>query len=353
MRAAVFHARHDIRVEEVPEPAAPGPHEILLRPALCGICGTDLHEFTHGPIVVPSSAPHPLTGAVAPQILGHEFSARVLAIGAEVTKVSEGDRVSVMPLIYCGACYYCRRGLNHLCVQMACTGLSWHGGGIAEQVVVPDYQVEKLPDEVSDVQGALVEPTAVAAYGIDRAGLLPGDTVLITGAGPIGALSAIYAHTAGAAQVIVSEPDAGRRKLIEELGIAHTLDPTTVDVPAAVHELTDGIGADVAAECSGSEPGLEAALAAVRGRGTVAQVGLHVRPASIDPMKLSNRDITLTGTWCYPVQDWPRVIALLAGGRMPVEKVVSDVIDAADVVAHGFERLIRPGSEAQKILVRV
>jgi (R,R)-butanediol dehydrogenase/meso-butanediol dehydrogenase/diacetyl reductase len=353
VRAAVFHARHDIRVEEIPEPPAPGPHEVLLRPALCGICGTDLHEFTHGPIVVPSAAPHPLTGAVAPQVLGHEFSARVLAVGAEVTRVAVDDRVSVMPLIYCGTCYYCRRGLNHLCVQMACTGLSWHGGGIAEQVVVPDYQVEKLPDEVGDRQGALVEPTAVAAYGIDRAGLVPGDTVLITGAGPIGALSALYAHAAGAAQVIVSEPDEARRKLVDGLGVAHTVDPSAVDVPEAVLELTDGIGADVAAECSGSEAGLQAALAAVRGRGTVAQVGLHVRPASMDPMDLSNRDITLTGTWCYPVQDWPRVIALLASGRLPVEKVVSDVIDADDVVARGFERLVRPGTDAQKILVRV
>jgi (R,R)-butanediol dehydrogenase/meso-butanediol dehydrogenase/diacetyl reductase len=351
MRAAVFHDRHDIRVEEVPEPGPPGPHEVLLRPALCGICGTDLHEYTDGPIVVPSAEPHPLTGARAPQVLGHEFSARVLAVGADVSAVAEGDRVAVMPLIFCGACHYCRRGLNHLCVRMACTGLSWSGGGIAERVVVPEYQVEKLPDAVSDIQGALVEPTAVAAYGIDRAGLAPGDTVLVTGAGPIGALSALYARAAGAARVIVSEPDAGRRKLAAELGVEHTLDPTEVDVPDAVRELTGGIGADVAAECSGSEPGLRAALASVRSRGTVAQVGLHVRPASVDPMDLAHRDVTLTGTWCYPVQDWPRVIALIAAG-LPVERVVSDVIDAADVVALGFDRLVRPGTDVQKILVR-
>ncbi|OLT06547.1 hypothetical protein BJF90_15775 [Pseudonocardia sp. CNS-004] len=106
------------------------------------------------------------------------------------------------------------------------------------------------------------------------------------------------------------------------------------------------------AECSGSEAGLAATLASVRSRGTVAQVGLHVRPAVIDAMDLSNRDITLTGTWCYPVQDWPRIIALLATGQLPSEKVVSDVIDAADVVQLGFERLVRPGTDVQKILVR-
>jgi (R,R)-butanediol dehydrogenase / meso-butanediol dehydrogenase / diacetyl reductase len=352
MRAAVFHAQRDVRIEQIPEPAAPGPNEVRLRPYLCGICGTDLHEFAGGPIVIPS-APHPLTGAVAPQVLGHEFSALVLETGSDVTSVQAGDRVSVMPLIYCGRCYYCRRGLNHLCVSMACTGLSWHGGGIAEQVVVPAYQVEKLPAEVTEVQGALVEPTAVAAYGIDRTGMVPGDTVLITGAGPIGALSALYAHAAGAAHVIVSEPDSARRKLVDELGVATSLDPTAVDVAEAVRELTDGIGADVAAECSGSEGGLQNALASVRSRGTVTQVGLHVRPASIDPMDLANRDITLTGTWCYPVQDWPRIIALVASGRLPVEKVLSEVVDIEHVVERGFVRLLEPGTDAQKVLVRV
>src|SRR4051812_18753107 len=275
MRAAVFHDRRDIRVEDVPEPGPPGPHEVLLRPALCGICGTDLHEYTDGPIVVPAPEPHPLTGARAPQVLGHEFSARVLAVGAEVGSVVEGDRVAVMPLIFCGACYYCRRGLHHLCVRMACTGLSWSGGGIAERVVVPEYQVEKLPDTVSDIQGALVEPTAVAAYGIDRAGLAPGDTVLVTGAGPIGALSALYAKAAGASRVIVSEPDAGRRKLAAELGVEHTLDPTEVDVPEAVRELTGGIGAGGGGEGSGSGPRPRAAPAAGGGRGPGGPGGGH------------------------------------------------------------------------------
>ncbi|MDQ0381284.1 2,3-butanediol dehydrogenase [Amycolatopsis thermophila] len=352
MRAAVFHDRHDIRVEDVPEPGPLGPRDVRLRPSLCGICGTDLHEYAAGPIVIPTE-PHPLTGVSGAQILGHEFSATVLETGAEVSGVAPGDRVSVMPLLYCGTCYFCRRGLNHLCPKMACTGLSWHGGGIAEQVVVPDYQVHRLPDTVTDEQGALIEPTAVAAYGIDRTGMVPGDTVLITGAGPIGALSALYAHASGAAQVIVSEPHEGRRKLADALGVATVLDPGSTDIAEAVRDLTGGVGADVAAECSGSQAGLTSALAAVRAHGAVTQVGLHVRPATIDPMDLSNRDLSLIGTWCYPVYDWPRITALVGSGRLPVEKVLSDVIDAGDVVARGFERLLSPDTDAQKILVRV
>lgn len=352
MHAAVFHDRHDIRVDDIPAPAAVGPREVLLRPFFCGICGTDLHEYAFGPIVIPTE-PHPLTAASAPQVLGHEFSAEVVDVGSDVTAAKVGDRVSVMPLVTCGNCYYCRRGLNHLCVVMACTGLSWHGGGIAELVVVGEQQVSLLPDSVTDVQGALIEPAAVAAYGVDRTGMGPGDTILITGAGPIGALAALYANAAGASTVIVSEPNQRRRALAEAFGDVHVVDPTSVDVGEFVRDLTGGIGVDVAAECSGSQPGLTAALDSVRSAGTVTQVGLHVKPATIDPMALSNRDLSLVGTWCYPVYDWPRIIALVASGRFPVEKVLSDIIDIDQLVSRGFDRLLDPEGDAQKVLVRV
>lgn len=352
MLATVFHNRHDVRVEDVPAPQPVGPRDVLLRPFFCGICGTDLHEYAFGPIVIPTE-PHALTGANAPQVLGHEFSAEVVDIGSEVTSTKVGDRVSVMPLVTCGQCYYCRRGLNHLCVVMACTGLSWDGGGIAELVVVQEQQVSVLPPEVDNVQGALIEPAAVAAYGVDQTGMGAGDTILITGAGPIGALSALYAQAGGASKVIVSEPNARRRALAEALGGVTVVDPTATDVPAFVRDLTNGVGVDVAAECSGSEPGLNAALASVRSAGTVTQVGLHVKPAAIDPMALSNRDLTLTGTWCYPVYDWPRMIALVASGRYPVERVLTEIIDVHDVVSRGFDRLLDPDGDAQKLLVRV
>jgi len=319
---------------------------------MCGICGTDLHEYAHGPIVIPVT-PHPLTGAQAPQVFGHEFSAVVMEVGAEVGGVREGDRVSVMPLVTCQRCYFCVRGLNHLCTMMACTGLSWNGGGISEQVIVEGYQVSPLPDTVTDEQGALIEPAAVAAYGIDRTSMRPGATVLITGAGPIGALSALYAHAAGAAQIFVSEPNPLRRKLAEGLGVATVLDPSEINVSATVREATNGIGCDVAAECSGSEAGLNAALSSTRAHGTVTQVGLHVRPATIDPMYISNFDISLIGTWCYPVYDWPRITALIGTGRFPVEKVLTEVIPVSDVVTRGFDRLLDPQGDAQKLLVKV
>lgn len=349
MKAAVFYAAHDIRVEEVADPTDVGRKDVLVRPIWCGICGTDLHEYAMGPIVIPSN-PHPLTHAHAPQILGHEFSAEVLEVGRDVTNVRPGQRLSVMPLLFCGECYYCRRGLNHLCQKMGCVGLSFASGGIAGLAVVPASHVSVLPDEVSDLQGALVEPAAVAAYGVDTAGVRPGDTVLITGAGPIGALAALYAHSIGA-RVFVSEVNATRAALVRSLDVGEVLDPTKIDVAAYLKDSSEGIGVDAVIECSGNERALQTALASVRSAGRISQTGLHTRPAAFDPMVLSEHDITLSGTWCYPVTDFPRIIDLIARGRYPAEKVVTAQIAMEDIVEKGFETLLSATGDQVKVLV--
>jgi (R,R)-butanediol dehydrogenase/meso-butanediol dehydrogenase/diacetyl reductase len=349
MKAAVFHAAHDIRVEDVPAPTGVGAREVLVRPTWCGICGTDLHEYAMGPIVTPAT-PHPLNGSVIPQILGHEFSAEVVEVGSEVARIKLGDRVSAMPLLVDNECYYCRRGLNHLCRKMACVGLSYAWGGLAELAVLPESILTVLPDEVSDLQGALVEPAAVAAYGVDAGHVKPGDTVLITGAGPIGALATLYAAALGA-RVFVSELNPSRQALIRGLGVAQVLDPGTTDVAAYLKDLLDGIGVDAAIECSGNERALQTALASVRSAGRVAQTGLHTGPASIEPMALAQHDITLAGTWCYPVTDFPRIVGLIASGRFPVEKVVTAKIAIEDIVEKGFKTLLSPAGEQAKVLV--
>src|SRR3954471_8320937 len=251
MRAVRYHAARDIRVEEEPEPDGLGPHEVLIRPRFCGICGTDLHEYVAGPIVTPTE-PHPLTGAQNPQILGHEFSADVLAVGPDVRTVKAGDRVAIMPLAYCGQCYFCVRGLNHLCEKMGCVGLSWAWGGMGELATVLEYQAAVIPEALSYEQGALIEPAAVAMYGVERGGVGPGDTVLVTGGGPIGALAVLCAKAAGAAAVYLSEPNARRRAHAERLSPADILDPVAGDVVPWLRERTGGVGVDVAIECAGN-----------------------------------------------------------------------------------------------------
>ncbi len=350
MRAARFHGRRDIRIEEVPEPRLGAADDVLLKVHWCGICGTDLHEYAVGPIVTPVE-PHPLTGVTLPQTLGHEFSATVVEVGAEVRDVRVGDRVSVMPAIVCGRCRYCRRGWGHLCERFACTGLSAETGGLADLAVVKEYQVAKVPDSMTDIEAAVVEPAAVAAYGVDRAGVTGGDHVLVTGAGPIGVLSAMYATAVGAGSVVVAEPNPARAALARSLDLGVVVDPTVDGFAEQVLELTDGAGFDVGVECSGSTPGLNTCLTSVARRSTVVQTGLHTAPATFDAMLLALNETTLVGSWCYRLTDWPRIIRLIASGRYPVAGAVTARIALEDVVAEGFDRLVDPRGDQLKVLV--
>ncbi len=351
MRAARFHSQRDIRIEDVPVPEVRTPDDVLVEVAYCGICGTDLHEYLVGPIVTPSQ-PHPLTGATLPQTLGHEFSARVVEVGADVDGVRPGDRVAIMPAIVCGRCAYCRRGLGHLCTRFACTGLSAETGGLARFAVLKDYQVAVLPDAVCDLEGAVIEPAAVAAYGVDRAGVYGGDVVLVTGAGPIGVLSAMYASAVGAATVVISEPNANRAALARDMDIGPVVDPTADGFAELLADLTGGLGVDVAVECSGTTPGLASCITHTRRRGSIVQTGLHTRPATLDAMALSEKDLALFGSWCYHLTDWPRIIRLVATGRYPVAKAVTATIELENVVKDGFDVLVDPQGDQLKVLVR-
>jgi (R,R)-butanediol dehydrogenase / meso-butanediol dehydrogenase / diacetyl reductase len=352
MRAVRYHAARDIRVEDVPEPDRLGPHEVLIRPRFCGICGTDLHEYVAGPIVTPTE-PHPLTGAQIPQILGHEFSADVLEVGPEVRTVGVGDRVAIMPLAFCGQCYYCVRGLNHLCTSMGCVGLSWAWGGLGELAVVVDYQVATLPDELSYEQGALIEPAAVAEYAIARGGVRPGDSVLVTGGGPIGALAVLAAQAAGAGAVFLSEPNSVRAQRADHLGATAIFSPADISVPDALKELTQGIGVDVAIECSGNGRALDDCVTSTRRAGTVVQTGLFLGSAEVEPMVWAQNDLTIAGTWCYRVYDWQRIAALIQSGAFPVERVITSTVAIDKTVPEGFDVLIDPSGSAVKVLVEV
>lgn len=350
MRAARFHGKGDIRVEDVEVPAVRERDDVLVEVLWCGICGTDLHEYLVGPIVTPVE-PHPLTGVTLPQTLGHEFSARVVEVGPEVEDVAAGSRVAIMPAIVCGRCRFCRQGLGHLCVRFACTGLSADTGGLAQYAVLKEYQVSVLPDSVSDIEGAVVEPASVAAYGIDRVGVRGGDVVLVTGAGPIGLLSALYADALGASTVVVAEPNPNRAALARGVDVGPVLDPTQDGFAEALAELTDGLGVDVVAECSGTTPGLTTAMRSVRTRGSVVQTGLHTKPATLDAMRLSERDISYVGSWCYLITDWPRIIRLIAAGKYPVGKAVTAQIPLEEVVSKGFDVLVDPIGDQLKVLV--
>ena len=353
MKALRFHAKRDLRIDDIAPPPEPGPKEVLLRNAYVGICGTDLHEYMAGPIFIPTE-PHPLTGAKAPQILGHEFSGHVVAIGSEVTSVKVGDRVSVQPLIAPADDFYTKRGMGQLAVELALVGLSWNWGGMGEMSLVPEANVALLPDNVTDEQGAMIEPAAVVLNAVDKAGIGAGYSVLVTGAGPIGALACLAASAAGATTILVSEPNAARRKLIMELGVVtEAFDPTSPGAARAIAARTEaGQGVDVALECVGHDAAVGLCIEATRKAGTIVQVGLLVKPGQVDISTIVTKDITYKGSWCYPTTMWPRVIGLVASGKMPVEKAMSNKIALSSAVKEGFEVLTTPGASAMKILIR-
>lgn len=355
MKAVRFHNAKDIRVEDVAAPAKKlGANDVLIKPIVTGICGTDLHEYIAGPIVTPVK-PHVYTGVTNPQILGHEFSAIVADKGSSVSNVKVGDRVSIQPLISPRDDYYGRRGLYHLSPSMGCVGLSWAWGGMSELAVVNDYNLAVVPKGVTDIQAAMIEPAAVAVYAADRGGVQSGSTVLISGVGPIGALTLLAVKAAGAGQIFVSEPNAFRRKMAKELvPAAIVLDPMTHDVVAEIKAQTeDHVGVDVAIECVGLEASLNTCVKAVRNQGKVVQTGLHMKPASVDPMTWALKDITIEATWCYPVQCWPRIIRMVESGSFPIEKIVTANIKADHVVKQGFDALLDKSVNHMKILVTV
>ena len=342
MLAVRLHGNSDLRVDQVPEPDAVGPGQVRVEPQWCGICGTDLHEYAHGPLYTPAEN--------LPQVIGHEFSAVIAEAGPGVTAFRPGDRVAVLPHVFCGSCFYCLRGRQGLCSNLLLTGVTWPWGGLAGQAIVPASQVVALPDGVSFEQGAVLEPLATVVHGVERSGLRPGDSVLVTGGGPIGQLAVLVAAAAGAGSIFLSEPQAARRLMAERNG-ATVFDPASADVAAEVTELTGGLGADCAIECSGSQAGLDACVASVRRAATVAVIAIHLGDRLVQPEGWVWRDLTVAGVWSFKIWDTPRILAQIAAGTLPVERVITSRIGMRDIVPKGIERLADPGGDQVKILV--
>src|SRR5579862_6391503 len=162
MKAAIWHGREDVRIEDMSEPPAPPRGQVQVQVAWCGICGTDLHEYSGGPVYIPVGHPHPLTGVQAPVQIGHEMSGIVIEVGEDVQGFKVGDRIAACPIVGCMECRWCRSGSMAQCDNVAFLGTSWTGGALAERLNLNAYQCYKLPDALSDESGALVEPFSSA-----------------------------------------------------------------------------------------------------------------------------------------------------------------------------------------------
>lgn len=349
MKAAVWHGRRDVRVEDMPEPPSPPPGQVKVKVVWCGICGTDLHEYLGGPLYIPADAPHPLTGAQAPVILGHEMAGEVVEAGSGVMGVKAGDRVALCPIIGCQECQWCKSGLMGLCTNIAFLGSSWHGGGFSEYVNVYDYMCYELPPEVPYEVGALVEPFAATFRAVKQANVRPGETVAVIGAGPIGLMALQSARMAEAGQVIAFEPVAKRRELALQCGATTVIDPLTQDPVAAIGELTDGAGADVVVECAGIEATGILAGRVARRKGRVVVMGVFERPALLDYTDLVYGEKTFLGSMGgYGV--FEEAIQMMAEGKFSGEPLITGRI-ALDDILTAFDALIKRKEENVKILV--
>ncbi|MES1937768.1 2,3-butanediol dehydrogenase [Salinisphaera hydrothermalis] len=353
MQALRFHAAKDLRLEEVDTPRDPAPGQVVVANRFCGICGTDLHEYAYGPIFIPTE-PHPFSGAQFPQTLGHEFGGVVTAVGDGVNNAAVGDRVSIQPLIMPRTGdYFAERGLFHLSEQLALVGLSWDYGGMSGAALVNDYNVQVIPDAMTDEQAALVEPTAVAVYACDRGEVSAGSSVLVAGSGPIGILMLLAARAAGATQLFVSDVNPTRLALAEKAvpGVI-PINARSEAVGDVVRDHTEGhVGCDVAIECAGNEHALKSALDAVRKQGTIVQTGLHPGENPLNWFDVTFKDVDVRGSWCYPTYYWPRVCRLIASGQIPAERAVTRRIALEDAVEHGFDALLDPAGAELKILI--
>lgn len=348
MKVARWHAAKDIRVEQAEIPTA-GKKQVKIEVQFTGICGSDLHEYTHGPMLIPVDKPYPLNGHQGVTTLGHEFSGIVSEVGEGVTNVKPGDRVVVEPLFKNPESPFIANGEYNLSEPLGFVGLT-SNGGFAKYTVVEDYMVYKIPDTMSFEQGALVEPAAVAVYAVLQSGLKLGNSCVIFGAGPIGLLCVQAAIAAGSPNVIVVDVADKRLEKAKEVGATHIINGKSEDISGQVKKLTNG-GADVFLDAAGVQATYDNGIKSLRNGGTAVLVALFGKPVNHDAFDQVVREITVKGIIAYR-NIFPQVIQLIDSGRMPVEKLVTQKIKLDNIVADGFEALVSNPSQV-KILVDI
>ncbi|HJQ46474.1 MAG TPA: zinc-binding dehydrogenase [Amycolatopsis sp.] len=339
MKAWVFHSKTDLRLEERPEPE-PGPGEVAVRIAYNGLCGSDLHEYLHGPLFIPVHEQNPVTGHLGPLIMGHEASGTVSAVGVGVRDVVAGQRVAIEPVVR-------RPGDDeHYNLGAAFYGLM-ADGFLVETAVVPRSALHALPDGVSLLAGALTEPMSVAWHAAARTGLTAGQAGLVFGGGPIGLGTALSLRARGVDRILVVEPSDTRRAVAAQLGL-DTIDPRAGDFQARVGAFAEG-GVDAAVDAAGVPDAVTVGIQALAPQGQLVVVAAHLGPVPVDTNQLLMAERSITGSMGYH-NDFPEVLRQLNAGAYPTDGWVQ-TIPFERLVTEGFERLT--SGQAVKILVEV
>jgi len=342
MKAAALTGSKAMAVVDLPD-ADPGPGEVKLRVAYCGICGSDLHEY---------EMPNPprALGLMQP-VMGHEFSGRVVAIGEGVSSVTVGQAIVANPGAGCGACVYCQRGRENLCRAgvMGSGGMGYtRPGAYAEYVTVPERSIVTLPDGADLRAAALTEPFAVARHALAQGGYRPEELLVVAGAGPIGLLTIIAARYAGGRRIVVSEPLAGRRAVAERVGASHVVEPK--DLVATAQSLSGGDGADISVDASGLPAGIASCTDATARGGRIVLAGVGEQPYALDILRTIINEYTYIGVLGYSRSEFAETAAIIASGKADVMPVISEVV-GVDATPGAFAQLSDRRDALCKVLV--
>ncbi|WP_197378653.1 NAD(P)-dependent alcohol dehydrogenase [Mycolicibacterium mengxianglii] len=314
MRASVMTGVRSLEIEERPIPS-PGPREVLVEVAAVGVCGSDVHYYRHGRIgdfVVED-----------PMVLGHELSGRIAAVGEGVDPGRIGQRVAVEPQHPCRRCKQCKAGRYNLCPEMKFYATPPVDGAFCRYVTIDDDMAHPVPDSMSDDAAALLEPLSVAITTMRKAGIAPGSSILIAGAGPIGVLCAQAARAFGASRIVVTDLVASRREKVLEFGATEVLDAGAVDV-SAIEPV------DAFVDATGVPAAVVSGIKAVGPAGRVVLVGMGADEYALPVSHIANLEITLTGVFRY-TDTWPAAIHLVQSGAVDLDAMVTGRYDLEHV----------------------
>lgn len=318
--SVVVHTKGDLRVEQTPLPGEPAPNEVQLATHTVGICGSDIHFWIDGRIdawIIKS-----------PLISGHESSATVIKLGANVKNLKVGDRVSVEPGVACLSCKLCKDGFYNLCADVIFQNVPPDGhGSLRRYYNHSAYFCHKLPDNMSYAEGALIEPLSVAVYACKRANIQVGlgQKVLVTGAGPVGLLSALAAQALGAESVCILDINEGRLAFAKSMGVTNTICITPKSEQESVSQQVIsllGENPDITIECSGAESSLNLAIAVTKDGGNVVMVGLNHKKVTVNLTSAACREVNLLGVRRYR-HSFPIAIHLVSSGKINVKPLIT------------------------------
>jgi len=341
MQALQLTEYRKLQLVDLPTPEC-APGDVLIHVAACGICGSDVHGYDGS------------TGRrIPPLVMGHEAAGTVAAVGTKVRDFSIGDRVTFDSTIYCGECRFCAAGQVNLCNNRQVVGVSCgdyrRNGAFAEYIAVPARIVYRLPDALGFAEAAMVEAISVALHAVHLTEIQSGQTAVVVGAGMIGLLILQSLRVAGCERVMVTDLDAGRLRLAEQLGASVTLEAGQGNVAEEIRKRTGGDGADVVLEAVGTGPTVRMAIESVRKGGTVTLVGNVAPEVPLPLQSVVTRQIRLQGS-CASAKEYPEAIELLGRKEINVAPLLTAVAPLKEGAAW-FERLYAREPNLMKVVL--